>query len=402
MFPPIRQCPEGHNFCNKCATKLMSGSAASARKCPSCRTPLSQPVARARNLEQWATETDVDVTCDHEECGESFPYSKYAEHKKTCIGCSIECPLRKCKHRCEPQHLTAHLMEDLAQHKLPTCPNAAKFSSRHRDYSTTVIFETTRRVGNTKRWRPPRQLVIVPPNPKLGTEGCTFVIALWKPKGDNEPFLATISALRKPGHDETPWSFDISLSAYPRPPTSLCVSRASMCGTVRDLDATEAWTRPVMAKCRAPVLVADAASMALFNTANLDPNGHELQAGQEREMTQRYELHVRLMPLTADAVQLQAQREGALRASAQAGDGAGAAHGMHAHGHPDDDDATYSSGEPSDVGEEEGESDSDSDDDLDDDLDDSDSEDDSSSLSSSLSSSYNDEMEEDSESDVGA
>ena len=168
MFPPIKQCSEGHNFCNKCANKLMTGAQASARKCPTCRTPLEKPVARARNLEQWATEADVEVTCDHDECGEKFPYSQYLEHKKTCVGCSVGCPLSKCSWRGEPQHLTAHLME---AHKLPSCPNSAKYSNRHHDYSTTVIFETKRPVGNKRRWRPPRQLVLVPPNPKIGTEG---------------------------------------------------------------------------------------------------------------------------------------------------------------------------------------------------------------------------------------
>ena len=53
-------------------------------------------VARARNLEQWAAEVDVEVTCDHEECGEVFPYSMYAEHKKTCVGCCVRCPFAGC------------------------------------------------------------------------------------------------------------------------------------------------------------------------------------------------------------------------------------------------------------------------------------------------------------------
>ena len=115
----------------------------------------------------------------------------------------------------------------------------------------------------------------MPANTKLGTEACAFVVALWKEAGPNEPFMTALSALRKPAHEETPWSFDMSLSAYPRPPRSLCVSRASMCGTVRDLDAFEAWRRPRLSKCKAPVLVADPTAMTLFNTANLDANGNE-------------------------------------------------------------------------------------------------------------------------------
>ena len=324
MFPPIRQCPEGHNFCNKCSVKLMSSSTAAARKCPTCRAPLGDPVARARNLEQWATEADVEVTCDHEECGETFCYSQYAEHRKTCVGCVVSCPRKGCTWRGEPKDLVAHL-QDTSEggHALPACPNTAKYSNRHRDYSTTVIFETTRKVGHRKRWRPPRQLVIVPANPKLGTEQCAFAIALWRAKGANQPFLAAIEALRKPGHEETPWSYDISLSAYPRPPRSLCVSRASMCGTVRDLDAREVWARPKLHKCRSPVLVVDAASMALYNTANLDNLGNEL-ADRPPTSSQRYEVHLRLMPLTAEVLQQQAQRVDA--------NGHAFAHGGRAHG----------------------------------------------------------------------
>ena len=312
MFPPIRQCAEGHNFCNKCSTKLMTGTEASARKCPTCRTPLEKPVARARNLEQWATEADVEVVCDHEDCGETFRYSQYNEHKKTCVGCSVQCPKAGCKWRGEPKDLAAHLTatEGEHAHKLAYCPNAAKFSRRHRDYSTTVIFETNRKVGHKRRWRPPRQLIAVPANPKLGTEACTFVVALWKEKGANEAFIAAISSLRKPGHEETPWSYDISLSAYPRPPQSMCVSRASACGPVGDLDAKEVWARPKLAKCKHPVLATDAASMAIFNTANLDTSGNVLPEGSDAQRTtQRYELHVRLMPITPESDREREARE---------------------------------------------------------------------------------------------
>ena len=51
--------------------------------------------------------------------------------------------------------------------------------------------------------------------------------------------------------------------------------------------------RPTLSKCRKPVLVTDAASMAIFNTANLDVN--------DRGSLQRYELHLRLMPIVGDA-----------------------------------------------------------------------------------------------------
>ena len=107
--------------------------------------------------------------------------------------------------------------------------------------------------------------------------------------GEGEPLMAAIQALRKPGHDETPFSFDLSLSAYPRPPASLCVSRASAVGPVSDLSAVEVWTRPKLKKVKSPVLVADQASIGIFNTASLDVNDHN--------SLQRYELHVRLLHL---------------------------------------------------------------------------------------------------------
>lgn len=97
----------------------------------------------------------------------------------------------------------------------------------------------------------------------------TFVAALWKPAGKGEPFLAAIQALRKPDHDETKFSFDLSLSAYPRPPRT-CVSRASAVGPIPEIDAREAWTRPTLRKVRSPVLVADRVSIDIFNTAKLD------------------------------------------------------------------------------------------------------------------------------------
>ena len=295
MLPPIRQCAEGHNFCDKCSSRLMTGSVPSSRKCPTCRIPLSNPVARARNLEQWASEVDVEVVCDLEGCGETFKYSQSAEHQRTCLGRTVPCPKRGCCWRGEPSALGAHLQSEEGGHQLCPVSIPAKFSARHADYSTTVIFETKRKVGDHRRWRPPRQLIVVPPNASLSMHtSVTFVVALWKASGAGEPFVAAIQALRKPGHDEIPFSFDLSLSAYPRPPGTLCVSRASAVGPVCELNATEVWKRPRLAKVATPVLVADKASMGIFNTAQLDVN--------DTSSVQRYELHVRLLPLVQPGI----------------------------------------------------------------------------------------------------
>jgi hypothetical protein len=171
MLPPIRQCAEGHNFCDKCSSRLMTGGAPSARKCPTCRIQLTNPVARARNLEHWAAEVDVEVTCDMEECGAQFRYSEYADHQKTCIGRTVACPKRGCTWRGEASALGAHLQDTEAGHKLCQTTISPKFSSRHQDYSLTCIFETRRKPGDKRRWRPPRQLVVIPPNSRLGTPG---------------------------------------------------------------------------------------------------------------------------------------------------------------------------------------------------------------------------------------
>lgn len=361
MLPPIRQCPEGHNFCDRCATRLMTGTAPSSRKCPTCRIALSSPVARARNLEEWASEADIEVTCDFAACGMRFRYSACAEHQRTCLGRTVACPRRGCSWRGESSRLSHHLQHDDGCAKMAATPIPAKYSERHKDYSTTVIFETKRPVGDKRRWCPPRQLILVPANARLGTSPvrlghrrtpaapshrCTchhrarhhrachhcldpralgqivtapcacacvlcgavvcvccgraggrarpcpqaaFCVALWKPRGGRQPFLAGIQLLRKPGNDEVPFSFDLSMSAYPRPPERMCVSRSSAVGTCAELDKTEVWRRPKLDKCRSSVLAADAASMAIFNTAGLSVN--------ESGSVQRYELHVRLMPL---------------------------------------------------------------------------------------------------------
>jgi len=289
MLPPIRQCAEGHNFCDRCATKLMTGTAPSSRKCPTCRIALSNPVARARNLEEWASEANIEVTCDYAACGMRFRYSACAEHQRSCLGRTVACPRRGCSWRGESSRLAHHLQNDDCCVKLAATPIPAKYSERHKDYSTTVIFETKRVVGDKRRWCPPRQLILVPANARLGTSPAAFCVALWKPRGRRQPFLAAIQLLRKPGGDEVPFSFDLSMSAYPRPPERMCVSRASAVGTCAELDSTEVWRRPRLHKCCSPVLAADAASMAIFNTAGLSVN--------ESGSLQRYELHVRLMPL---------------------------------------------------------------------------------------------------------
>ena len=291
MLPPIRQCSEGHNFCDKCCQRLMNSSHDSARKCPSCRARLRCPVSRARNLEVWATESAVEIECDHAPCKERFPYGRFAEHKATCIGQTVQCPKRCCAWRGEPSSLAVHLRSDEPGHGLKTCLVPARYSNRHADYSTTVIFETRRKHGDTRRWCPPRQLIEIPANPTLGTVAVTFCVAMWKPAGMQQPIMAAIQALRPSTHEELPFSYDLSVSAYPRPPASQCVSRMSAVGPVPELGIQEVWRRPALCRVCSPVLVADHSALQVFNTVGLGPLC---------DAVQRYELHVRLTPITTD------------------------------------------------------------------------------------------------------
>ena len=325
MFPPIRQCAEGHNFCDKCCTKLMNSEHDSARKCPSCRVRLRCPVARARNLEVWASEVGLLVECDHHPCRERFPYGEHAAHKATCVGQTVACPKAGCCWRGEPHLLGQHLQSEEGGHGLLPCAVPARYSARHDDYSTTLVFKTRRKPEDTRRWRPPRQLIELPPNARLGTGSVSFCVALWKEAGPRQPLLAAIQALRPPSHEELPFSYDLSVSACthalgleprpslrtprasardapltcscasswtdPRQGVTNCVSRVSAVGPVPELDKTEVWRRPALNEVQSPVLVADQAAHGIFNTVGLGPVCDSLQ---------RFELHVRLTPITPD------------------------------------------------------------------------------------------------------
>ncbi len=349
MLPPIRQCDDGHNFCDRCCTKLMTSAHDSARKCPMCRIKLKLPVARARNLERWATESGIEITCEFAPCCERYQYGQHAEHKMGCLGQTIGCPLRCCTWRGQPSALAQHLVgkppapvlaapaaapapppdgehSQPADERAPALPPpsappsapapppqppqppqphgleevGARYSARHSDYSTTLVFSTQRPADDRRRWRPPRQLISIPPNNTLGTPPLSFCVALWKPRGRGQPVLAAIQALRPPCEGEASgavgYSYDLSISAYPRPPVTRCVSRVSAVGAVPELGCNDVWTRPPVKRVSGPLLVADRRAIAMFNTVGLGPQG---------EAVQRYEVHVRLTPLTAERASAQ-------------------------------------------------------------------------------------------------
>jgi hypothetical protein len=325
MLPPIRQCDDGHNFCDRCSNKLMTSPHDSARKCPMCRIKLRSPVARARNLERWAAESGIEVVCEFAPCCERSQYGQHAEHKFRCLGQTIGCPLRCCSWRGEPSALAKHLVgAGGALHSPPSHgleELGARYSARHSDYSTTTVFSTKRPPDDRRRWRPPRQLITIPPNSALGTPALSFCVALWKPRGKGQPILAAIQALRTAHVGQSTgavgYSYDLSISAYPRPPFTRCVSRVSSVGSVPELGCDDVWARPRLARVCGPVLVADRSAATMFTTVGLGP--------LHSEAVQRYEVHVRLTPLTDERAPMLPHAAGA-----QMG---GAAEARLAYGH---------------------------------------------------------------------
>ena len=331
MMPPIRQCDDGHNFCDRCSNKLMTTPHDSARKCPICRIKLRNPVARARNLERWAAESGIEVVCEFAPCCEPYQYGQHAEHKIRCLGQTIGCPLRCCSWRGEPSALAKHLVgAGGALHSPPSHgleELGTRYSARHKDYSTTTVFSTKRPHDDRRRWRPPRQLITIPPNSALGTSALSFCVALWKPRGKGQPILAAIQALRTAHEGQSAgavgYSYDLSISAYPRPPVTRCVSRVSSVGSVPELGCDDVWARPRLASVSGPVLVADRRAITMFNTVGL--------GSLNSEAVQRYEVHVRITPLTAErALTRDGWRELVHAAGAQM---VGAAEASFAYGH---------------------------------------------------------------------
>ena len=69
------------------------------------------------------------------------------------------------------------------------------------------------------------------------------------------PIIAAIQTLRPASHDEVPFSYDLSVSAYPRPPASRCVSRVSAVGPVAELNVHEMGWRSSKLATQEPAVV---------------------------------------------------------------------------------------------------------------------------------------------------
>ena len=166
MFPPILKCAEGHNLCGKCCTAIMCGKS-NSRKCPTCRIPLRQPIARSRNLEDWAIQVNPQVQCDFS-CGARFCYASFGQHVQTCPGRTVTCPIKGCEWRGRPADLGKHL----AANELPTSDAqssghglqvtiapAEPFRDPRSLSCAKLAFESERSLAGTSRWRPKRQLI---------------------------------------------------------------------------------------------------------------------------------------------------------------------------------------------------------------------------------------------------
>lgn len=291
MLPPIRQCNEGHNLCDRCCTRLLADSRPSnPPKCPTCRILLKKPVARARNLEDYAMEADIEVQCDMPGCEERFRYSSLSQHKQTCVARTVLCPLKRCGWRGEPSGLAAHLQHAQAcvHHSLPiTVSHRLSHRSQTRTAKCSLTFQSGRTFGDARRWRPQRQLIRVPAEPpssrrqaETGSEEANFCLALWKEAGESAPFCASIQQLSPPsigGVPQPAWSCKISL--LPKrmaEPDSLELPTAlhscSFEAPVPRLDVRDVWLRPSAQACASGVMLVSARQMTCFNASDEDCN----------------------------------------------------------------------------------------------------------------------------------
>ena len=283
MLPPIRQCNEGHNLCERCCTRLLAaGRPSEPPKCPTCRITLKEPVARARNLEDVAIEANIQVMCDMPGCGESIRYSEISQHKQTCAGRTVLCPLKRCGWRGEPSGLAVHLQcgtsadgQPRLRHSLPiTISHRLSRRQYIRAAKCSLTFHCNRPAGDPRPWRPQRQLIRVPAEPPssrrpdVDSQEASFCIALWKDVGERAPFCAAVQELCRPDAVQPAWRYKISL--LPQHPSEPPNDAASFHGCIFEaqvprLDVRDVWLRPALHECASSVMLVSAQQMAHFN-----------------------------------------------------------------------------------------------------------------------------------------
>eukprot|EP00929_Paragymnodinium_shiwhaense_P050732 TRINITY_DN25554_c0_g1_i1.p1 TRINITY_DN25554_c0_g1~~TRINITY_DN25554_c0_g1_i1.p1 ORF type:complete len:441 (+),score=67.62 TRINITY_DN25554_c0_g1_i1:61-1323(+) len=290
MFPPIRQCAEGHNICDGCCNVIMSGNVES-RKCPTCRVAFRHPVARSRNLEDWAIQANPEVLCDLPDCGARFKYASFGEHANSCPGRTVVCPTQGCEWRGKPADLGKHLAckecadgqgEETKQHgfevtKAPTRRGSVTYAR--------LTFSGKRQLSDPRCWKPQRQLIelALPESPQRpAASTVTFCVALWKPEGAGQPLLAAVQQLRKASCvGGTTWGCELTL----------CRGRHALrlAMPVADLDScNDVWSRPTVDSCTGTVFLVPAAMAPFFNEVG------QQQAANASDNKQSYTLTVNL------------------------------------------------------------------------------------------------------------
>lgn len=284
MFPPIRQCAEGHTICDRCCDVIMSGGA-DGRKCPSCRMQFRHPVPRARGLEDWAIQSNVEVQCDLPDCGARFGYASFGEHMQSCAGRTVVCPTSGCDWRGQPADLGKHL-SDVDGHGFSVTQAPYVEGRLTRTQLTFVVPPPTE-----TRQRPRRQLIEVslPASPaRASATTVTFCVAFWKPAGASQPYVAAIQQLRKASCiGAGGWGCELAVIRGKH--------AVLLAAPAADLDScSDVWKRYPVERCTGAVLVVPAVVAEHLH----EPAPHEEGTAQEEQggERQQYKIAVQLWP----------------------------------------------------------------------------------------------------------
>jgi len=202
MTPPIKQCREGHPFCNACCDTLCR--APLGAKCPTCRTPLTPPVARALQLEQVAS--GLRLKCKWDSCDQVCAYGDYARHLETCTRRPVDCPFSGATCWCGTVgDLRNHLGE---KHKVKAVNTQHVGGTR----TFTVTWGMVIKEGNLfARGRKTRSVKV---KPVQGiTPGCVFAFSFWCP-GPQSPFLFAVQRVGRDNAGQSPqWTCSVQLKS---------------------------------------------------------------------------------------------------------------------------------------------------------------------------------------------
>ncbi|CAB3368017.1 Hypothetical predicted protein [Cloeon dipterum] len=108
ILPPIKQCQNGHLFCQPCGNKM--------KQCPICRIIITNN--RNRAMETVARSIDFPCKFRHFGCKKKVKYDEKLQHDKSCaFNPCYPCVVAKCNWR-GPCHDVPHHFE--SQHKIIT------------------------------------------------------------------------------------------------------------------------------------------------------------------------------------------------------------------------------------------------------------------------------------------